>query len=119
MSAPADLRSIELEIGGMTCASCAARIEKRLNRIDGVTATVNFATEKANVRYPQSVSPDSLVEHVVDTGYAAHVFSSAATQTDRYANLGVPRRRLLISLALALPVIVLAMAPILQFDNWQ
>ncbi|MFD6162473.1 heavy metal translocating P-type ATPase [Nocardia sp. NPDC060256] len=119
MSAPADLRSIELEIGGMTCASCAARIEKRLNRIDGVTATVNFATEKAKVRYPQSVSPDSLVEHVVDAGYAAHVFSSAATQTDQYANLGSLRRRLLISLVLAVPVIVLAMAPALQFDNWQ
>ncbi|MFI6040249.1 cation transporter [Nocardia sp. NPDC051321] len=70
----------------MTCASCAARIEKRLNRIDGVTATVNFATEKAKVRYPQSVSPDSLVEHVADAGYAAHIFSSAATQTDRYAS---------------------------------
>ncbi|MFI7003529.1 heavy metal translocating P-type ATPase [Nocardia sp. NPDC050175] len=119
MSAPADLRSIELEIGGMTCASCAARIEKRLNRIDGVTATVNFATEKAKVRYPQSVSPDSLVEHVVDAGYAAHVFSSAATQTDQYANLGLLRRRLLISLVLALPAIALAMAPALQFDNWQ
>lgn len=58
MSTPADLRSSELEISGMTCASRAARIEKRLNRIDGVTATVNFATEKAKVRYPQSVSPD-------------------------------------------------------------
>ncbi|WP_433659266.1 heavy metal translocating P-type ATPase [Nocardia sp. CA-128927] len=119
MSAPADLRSIELEIGGMTCASCAARIEKRLNRIDGVTATVNFATEKAKVSYPQSVSPDSLVEHVVDAGYAAHVFSSAATQTDQYASLGALRRKLLISIVLALPVIVLAMIPALQFENWQ
>ncbi|MEU7140517.1 cation transporter [Nocardia sp. NPDC046473] len=119
MSAPADLRSIELEIGGMTCASCAARIEKRLNRIDSVTATVNSATEKAKVRYPQSVSPDSLVEHVVDAGYAAHVFSSAATQTVQYATFGSQRRRLLISLVLALPVLVSAMAPPPQFDNWQ
>ncbi|WP_378734026.1 heavy metal translocating P-type ATPase [Nocardia brasiliensis] len=119
MSAPADLRSIELTIDGMTCASCAARIEKKLNRIDGVTATVNFATEKAKVRYPQSISPDSLVEQVVDAGYAAHVSASGTTQTDQYAELTVLRRKLLISIVLAVPVLVLAMIPALQFQNWQ
>ncbi|GAA5089581.1 heavy metal translocating P-type ATPase [Nocardia iowensis] len=119
MSAPADLRSIELAIDGMTCASCAARIEKKLNRIDGVTATVNFATEKAKVRYPQSISPDSLVEQVADAGYAARVSASGATQTDQYAELTTLRRKLLISIALAVPVLVLAMIPALQFENWQ
>ena len=65
------LSAIELSIGGMTCASCAARIEKKLNRIDGVSATVNFATEKAKVAFPDTVTPDDLVAAVEATGYTA------------------------------------------------
>src|SRR5260370_34341884 len=60
--------SVELSVGGMTCASCAARIEKKLNKLDGVTATVNFATEKARVSFPAAVSPDDLVAVVQQAG---------------------------------------------------
>src|SRR3712207_2397038 len=66
-------RLVELEIGGMTCASCAARIEKRLNKLDGVTATVNYSTEKARVAYPDGVTPDDLVATVEKAGYTATV----------------------------------------------
>ena len=65
--------SVELSIGGMTCASCAARVEKKLNRLDGVTASVNFATEKARVEYPDSVDVAQLVGTVEATGYTAKV----------------------------------------------
>ncbi|MFQ6392278.1 heavy metal translocating P-type ATPase [Nocardia sp. KC 131] len=123
MAAPADQRSIELEISGMTCASCAARIEKRLGRIEGVTATVNFATEKAKVRYPQSVSPEQLVEQVHAAGYTAQVPAPPAAETDRSDDRATAldrlRQRLLISTCLALPVIAMAMIPALQFENWQ
>ena len=64
---------VELLIGGMTCASCAARIEKKLNRLDGVTATVNYATEKAKVSYGPGVTPDDLVATVEKTGYSARL----------------------------------------------
>ena len=66
-----DRRELTLAIGGMSCASCAARIEKRLNRVDGVVATVNFATEQATVDFPDSVTPDDLVAAVEETGYTA------------------------------------------------
>ena len=65
--------SVELVIGGMTCASCATRIEKKLNKIEGVTATVNYATEKARVSYPETITTDDLVQTVVQTGYTAEV----------------------------------------------
>ena len=70
--------ALELEIGGMTCASCAARIEKKLNRMDGVTATVNYATEKAAVHYPDTVTPGQLIEQVVAAGYTAQLPAPAA-----------------------------------------
>ena len=63
--------SVELEITGMTCASCASRVERKLNQLDGVTATVNYATEKARVTFPGTVSPEDLVRAVEDAGYAA------------------------------------------------
>ena len=117
---------IELQIGGMTCASCAARIEKKLNKIDGVTASVNFATEKARVDYVGEVSPEELVAAVEETGYKAELpkpstpdagsEASAAEGTDPTASL---RQRLLVSLALTVPVIAMAMVPALQFTNWQ
>ncbi|MQY19638.1 heavy metal translocating P-type ATPase [Nocardia macrotermitis] len=123
MSAPVAERSIELEIGGMTCASCAARIEKKLNRIEGVTASVNYATEKALVSFPDSVSPAQLIERVVDTGYTAQVYApvdTAAPQEDSPLSLAAQlRNRLLLTVAMAVPIIVLAMVPAFQFRNWQ
>jgi P-type Cu+ transporter len=122
-------QAVELSIGGMTCASCAARIEKKLNKLDGVTATVNFATEKAAVSFPGTVSPDDLIAVVERTGYTAalpapppepeadaEVAGPPAGGDDETAAL---RQRLLISLLLAVPVVVLAMVPALQFRNWQ
>jgi Cu+-exporting ATPase len=113
-------QSIELAIGGMTCASCAARVEKKLNRMDGVTASVNYATEKARVTYSGGVTPDALVATVRATGYTAELPSpeapAAPAEADPAAAL---RQRLLISLALAVPVVLLSMVPPLQFTNWQ
>jgi Cu+-exporting ATPase len=115
---------VELSIGGMTCASCAARVEKKLNRMDGVTATVNFATEKAKVSYPEGVQVADLIATVVKTGYTAeeppppvHTPEPAAAEED--PELASLRVRLLASALLALPVVLLAMIPALQFDNWQ
>jgi Cu+-exporting ATPase len=105
---------IELEIGGMTCASCASRIEKKLNRLDGVTATVNYATEKARATVPPSLSAQDLIAVVQKTGYtAAEKIAPVAATSDPL------RDRLLISVALSVPVIVLAMVPALQFTSWQ
>ncbi|MEU4642045.1 heavy metal translocating P-type ATPase [Micromonospora sp. NPDC023814] len=115
---------IELAIGRMTCASCASRIEKKLNRMDGVTATVNYATEKASVRYADDVSPDDLIATVEKTGYTAALppppatagAEPAAEPVDELRGL---RTRLWVSLVLTVPVIVLAMVPAWQFTYWQ
>ncbi|MEV4829627.1 heavy metal translocating P-type ATPase [Micromonospora sp. CA-248260] len=115
---------IELAIGGMTCASCAARIEKKLNRLDGVEASVNYATEKATVRYADGVTPDDLITTVEKTGYTAVVpppptpagTEPAAGPVDE---LGALRTRLRVSTVLTVPVIVLAMVPAWQFTYWQ
>ncbi|CAM5522894.1 cadmium-translocating P-type ATPase [Streptomyces tanashiensis] len=112
----------ELTIGGMTCASCAARIEKKLNRMDGVTATVNYATEKARVEHAPDVGVDALIATVVKTGYTAEeplppvVEDEEEPEDPELASL---RQRLTVSALLSAPVILLAMAPSLQFDNWQ
>ncbi|MFE3223504.1 heavy metal translocating P-type ATPase [Nocardia sp. NPDC059228] len=125
MSAPAPARSIELDIGGMTCASCAARIEKKLNRMDGVTASVNYATEKAKVSFPESVTADDLIAKVVDTGYTAAVHHTEPVKTEAAEPDSAPsaadqlRHRLLVTLALAVPVVAMGMFPLLQFTNWQ
>ncbi|GIE22924.1 heavy metal translocating P-type ATPase [Winogradskya humida] len=109
-------RQIELEIGGMTCAACANRIEKKLNRLDGVTATVNYATEKARATVPAELTVADLIAVVEKTGYTAA--EPAAVPAPEPA--GDPlRTRLLISVALSVPVIVLAMVPAWQFDYWQ
>jgi P-type Cu+ transporter len=113
------MTSVELSIDGMTCASCAHRIEKKLNKLDGVTATVNFATEKARVEYPEDMTPEQLVATVEEAGYQAHLPEEPlgdAAEEDPTASL---RRRLLVSLALTVPVIAMAMVPALQFTNWQ
>ncbi|AWK76732.1 copper-translocating P-type ATPase (plasmid) [Rhodococcus oxybenzonivorans] len=115
---------VELEIGGMTCASCANRIEKKLNKLDGVTATVNYATEKARVNYVGAVSTEDLVATVEQAGYtakipappAAYTAAGPAAEPDPTAAL---RQRLLVSLVLSVPVIAMAMVPALQFTHWQ
>ncbi|MGN7781585.1 heavy metal translocating P-type ATPase [Mycolicibacterium sp. 22603] len=119
------MSTVTLDIGGMTCASCAARVEKRLNRIDGVEASVNFATEQARVDYPDTVTPEDLVAAVEATGYTAAV-PAARTDSSETDSMGAEpdesapwRQRLLISAALSLPVVALSMIPVLQFDNWQ
>ena len=118
-------RQIELRIGGMTCASCAARIEKKLNRMDGVIASVNYATEKALVTVDDpSVTAEQLVATVEAVGYTAAVPAPASTDPSEEASevddeTRSLRNRLSISAALTIPVIAMAMIPALQFDNWQ
>ena len=108
---------VELPITGMTCASCANRIERKLNKLDGVTATVNYATERATVDYDaEAVEPAQLVAAVEAAGYAASLPEAAAGPEDELAAL---RRRLLVSLALMLPILAMAMIPPLQFESWQ
>jgi len=118
---------IQLDIGGMTCASCAARIEKKLNRMDGVTATVNYSTEKAKVTFDESVSPADLIAEIEATGYTAHVPPSKSAPTTGAETAAAPiddptaalRQRLTIAALLAVPVIAMAMVPALQFNGWQ
>ncbi|MFF9129546.1 heavy metal translocating P-type ATPase [Streptomyces sp. NPDC014806] len=116
---------VELLIGGMTCAACATRVEKKLNRMDGVTATVNFATEKAKVVYPAGTEVADLIATVERTGYTAEEPApprpeeTAEPGTEQDPELTSLRQRLLVSAVLAAPVVLLAMVPSLQFDNWQ
>lgn len=117
---------IQLDIGGMTCASCAARIEKKLNRMEGVTATVNYSTEKAKITFDDSVTPSDLIAQVEATGYTARLRQAKVTSADATAegaHIGDPtralRQRLVVSAILAVPVIAMAMVPALQFDAWQ
>ncbi|WP_134105549.1 heavy metal translocating P-type ATPase [Kribbella pratensis] len=113
-------QSVELIIGGMTCASCAARVEKKLNRMDGVTATVNYATEKAKVTYPDGVSTDDLVATVEKTGYTAALPTPAvSTEVEEPDELKPLRERLIASIALTVPVVAFGMIPALQFNSWQ
>ena len=113
---------VELEITGMTCASCANRIERKLNKLDGVVATVNYATEKAKVTYPERLSAADLIGTVRQAGYDA-VLPSATVESDAEQTHDDPtralRRRLLISAALSAPVVAMAMVPALQFTYWQ
>ncbi|MFF4820075.1 heavy metal translocating P-type ATPase [Kitasatospora sp. NPDC001309] len=117
---------VELSIGGMTCASCAARIEKKLNRMDGVAASVNYATEKAKVTFEGEVEVADLIATVEATGYTAALPRPPAAAGGEGAEPGEPadglaplRQRLFTAVALAVPVIAMAMVPALQFDNWQ
>jgi Cu+-exporting ATPase len=116
---------LDLDIEGMTCSSCAARIEKRLNKVEGVSATVNFATEKAAVTFPDSVEPEALIAEVEAAGYHATLPAPAGgpiaepksdSTLDPTADL---RTRLVVSTLLTIPVVLLAMVPALQFTNWQ
>ena len=114
---------VDLALTGMTCASCSARIEKRLNRIDGVEATVNFATETASVDFdPQRTDPDALVAAVASIGYGASVPRADVAVPPEAPDDPVARdlrQRLIGSAVLALPVVALSMIPALQFTNWQ
>ncbi|MGO1315536.1 MAG: heavy metal translocating P-type ATPase [Cellulomonadaceae bacterium] len=112
---------LELQIGGMTCASCAARIEKKLNRLDGVSATVNYATEKANVDVPAGYDPQLLIDEVHRTGYTAALPAPESEPDDEAPDpeLEGLRRRFVGAVVLAVPVIVLAMVPAWQFTFWQ
>ncbi|MFI1179080.1 heavy metal translocating P-type ATPase [Streptomyces sp. NPDC020799] len=115
---------VELTIGGMTCASCAARVEKKLNRMDGVEATVNYATEKAKVTYREDLSVADLVATVEATGYTAAVprpvpEAGPEPGPGDGGELRTLRQRLLTAVVLAAPVVVLAMVPAWQFTYWQ
>ncbi|WP_214405455.1 heavy metal translocating P-type ATPase [Pseudonocardia lacus] len=128
---PTAVTEIDLAIGGMTCASCANRIERKLNKLDGVSATVNYATEKARVAAPAGIDPAVLVAQVEAAGYTAQIphpptvdtDTDTDSDTDTAAEEPDPtrplRQRLLASIALAVPVIAMAMAPALQFTYWQ
>jgi len=118
---------IELLVGGMTCASCAGRIERRLNKIDGVSASVNLPLERATVTVPPGVSAEQLIAEVEKAGYTARV--PEPPQADRpgtaepfdeeAAKVAAQRQRFFLTAALALPVVLLSMVPALQFDSWQ
>ena len=125
---PAGGPDIELEIGGMTCASCANRIEKKLNKLDGVSATVNYATEKAKVTVPTGYDPALLIAEVEKTGYTAalpkpkHTKAAQSDSDDtpeEDAELTSLRHRLIGAIVLTVPVIAMAMIPALQFTYWQ
>ncbi len=116
---------VELAVAGMTCASCANRVERGLNELDGVSASVNYATELATVEFdPARVEPAALVDAIAAAGYEASlpVPGAGAGEPERPEDedeAALLRRRLLISAALSLPVLLLSMIPALQFDNWQ
>jgi Cu+-exporting ATPase len=113
---------VELEIGGMTCASCAARIEKKLNRLEGVSASVNYATEKAVVSTPADFDPEVLITEVEKTGYTAALPqppASAPVTEPEDRELVTLRQRLIGAIVLSIPVIAMAMIPPLQFTYWQ
>lgn len=113
---------VDLALSGMTCAACANRIEKKLNKVGGVTATVNYATEKASVTFdPTTVTPDELVAVVESIGYGAHLPSTMSADgpdpaEERVADL---QRRLVLATTLGVPVLLLSMVPTLQFRGWQ
>ncbi|MEV0318963.1 heavy metal translocating P-type ATPase [Streptomyces sp. NPDC050658] len=121
------MNEVELAVGGMTCASCSARIEKKLNRMEGVTASVNLATEKAKVSYPAGTEVAQLVATVEKLGYTAREIvpeppEPEAADRPTTADITEPdtlRQRLIVSALLSLPVVLLAMIPSLQFEYWQ
>ena len=111
------IQTIELDVQGMTCASCAARIEKKLNRLEGVNATVNYATEKVTAHVGSGTTAQTLIETIRQTGYGATLPAESSRDPD--LELRQLRRRLIITAALSLPVIMIAMVPAWQFPWWQ
>ncbi|MBG0562663.1 heavy metal translocating P-type ATPase [Actinoplanes aureus] len=112
-------QQIELAIGGMTCASCASRIEKKLNRMDGVTATVNYATEKATATVNGGITAADLIATVEKTGYTAAVPAPEEAEAPERPEADPLRTRLWVSIVLSVPVVALAMVPAWQFTYWQ
>ena len=108
--------STELDITGMTCASCAARVDKRLNAVPGVQASVNYATEKARILHPHDLTVADLVRIVEQSGYGARVPDPTVAPPDRAGEL---RRTLVVAAILSVPVVALAMVPVWQFPGWQ
>ncbi len=111
-----DLRTVELDIEGMTCSSCAARVERNLNRLPGVETTVNFATERATLQLPSTVSTHEAISAVEETGYKA---SEHTSQSELGIDSRLTRSRLLVSLVLTVPIVAMAMVMALQFAGWQ
>src|SRR5690625_7380035 len=126
-STEVNLTGVELKIGGMTCASCANRIEKKLNKLDGIDASVNYATEKARVTAPQGYDPQLLIAEVEKTGYTAEIptpkgaepSDSEESESSEDAEIRVLKQRLVGAAILSVPVIAMAMIPALQFDYWE
>ena len=118
-AAEASRKELRLDLEGMTCASCVARIERKLNKLDGVDASVNFATEQATVHCDQSMSVADLVSAVEAAGYHAHPVDSAAGHHHHDEPIAVLRRRLAVAVALTTPLVVVAMVPALQFTGWE
>ncbi|MET7337679.1 heavy metal translocating P-type ATPase [Nonomuraea sp. NPDC005650] len=124
MSSLTEGRAVELSIGGMTCASCANRIERKLNKLEGVSATVNYATEKAKVTFPEGVDPQQLIAEVEKAGYTAALPApppepGAEAGQEPADELRPLRERLITAVVLSVPVVAMAMVPALQFTNWQ
>jgi Cu+-exporting ATPase len=117
------LEQVELPITGMTCASCATRVEKKLNKLDGVEASVNYATERASVRYDaDAIAPERLLEAVESAGYTAMLPDAPSAPEGEPAEddeSGSLRTRLIVSAVLSLPVLLISMVPAFQFENWQ
>ena len=117
---PESIVEVELAVQGMTCAACAARIEKKLNGIDGVEAAVNYATESAMVAYDgTSLETSALIQAVVDAGYGARVVDGNPFDDDLEARLRQARIRLIFSAAMSVPVVALSMIMPWQFSGWQ
>lgn len=136
---PRAVNLIELDLGvtGMTCTSCSARVERKLNKVDGVEAAVNYATESASVKYdPEKVNEDLLIDTIKGAGYGAFALSTHTPETAspeapadatgqeridaaRDAEADDLKHRLIISAILAVPIMLLSMIPALQFTNWQ
>jgi len=114
-----DLKEVRLDLEGMTCASCVRRIERKLNKLDGVEATVNFATEQATVHCDPSVSVGELVSAVEAAGYQAHPVDEADGHHHHDEPIAVLRRRLTVAVALTAPLAAIAMIAPLQFKGWE
>jgi len=110
-------QTVELAITGMTCASCANRIERKLNKLDGVSASVNYATEKAKVSFPPAVSAEALIDTVEQAGYGASLPAAVTPQADD--GLASLRRRVVVAAVLSVPVVAMAMVGPWQFDGWR
>ncbi|MEJ6018719.1 heavy metal translocating P-type ATPase [Corynebacterium sp. H113] len=126
MSAP-NILSIDIPVGGMTCASCANRVERKLNKLDGVTAVVNYATEAAHVEAPEGYDPEKFIEVIEAAGYTAELPGpepESEPESDAEPDAADPeltslRQRVIGAAWLAIPVIIISMIPALQFTNWQ